>query len=121
MKELTLSSIAKGKVELAFQRELAKVIKNISEPGTGGKAREVIIKLKFEPYGVDREKASLTVEVSSKLSPQDNITANFDITPNGNIMERFSSTDAPGQMMIDPLSGEIMDTPTYVIDATAKA
>lgn len=123
--ELTLSNFVKGKLEKLFQKELKTIMKNILDEDTGYGKRELIIKIAFKPEYEERENIRVTITAESKLVGHEGLTTNLDLARRGSdnflVTERRSTKDAPGQMMIDPISGDLFDTPTYVIDATAKA
>jgi hypothetical protein len=66
---LTLASLGKGAVLELFDRELQRVLENISDINTNPRTkREIQIKVIFEPEDKDREIAYATVEFTTKLA-----------------------------------------------------
>lgn len=67
--DLTLSTLAGGELEAAFQRELQRVAANIADERTDHKAsRRITLTVDFEPDS-DRDRAFLAVQAKTKLAP----------------------------------------------------
>lgn len=65
----TLSTIAGGALELRFQEELEKLLRNIDDPNTDPQAKRVLqVQLTLKP-GKSRTGAEVAISVTSKLAP----------------------------------------------------
>ena len=108
MEKLTLGNLKNGAVDEVFQRELANVLKNMSDPNTSNtKARSITIKLNFKP-DKKRESGKLSFNVKSTLCPVEEMETIF-VMDAKSIVEIGNSS--PGQMVINIETGEIEETP----------
>jgi len=68
--KVTLTNLNDGLVEEQFNRELSKVLANISDLNTSpSETREINIKFKVKPHD-DRAAWAMKIEVTSKMAPQ---------------------------------------------------
>lgn len=71
---VTLETIGNGAATEMFEEELTKVLENIMDPNTDGKAiREITVKVRAKPHK-DRSGAQFTIDVTSKLAPITGVT-----------------------------------------------
>lgn len=67
LQELTLENLKGGAAGALFQKELQKALENILDPNTPPKAkRTILLKVIISPEE-DRERATITLQVSSSL------------------------------------------------------
>lgn len=65
--QLSLVNLAGGAAVEKFDIELARVIRNLLDPNTTVKPREITVKVKLAPANERRDQLAMRVEVTSKL------------------------------------------------------
>lgn len=66
---ITLATICGGAAEEVFQRELAELLKNVTDPNTTAEAkRRIVLTFDFSPLS-DRTGSSVSFACQSKLAP----------------------------------------------------
>lgn len=72
---LTLETLADGACLERFNDSLQAVLDNLTDPNTGTKTREVILKVKFKP-DEERSFVQILIECTPKLAPASSIASN---------------------------------------------
>lgn len=102
-----LNKIGNGALQSRFNREMEKVVKNMKDPNTPYKeARKITITLTFK-QDEERNAASCTVEVGSKLAKAKSFETNFGIgqdLKNGQYLAKEYNNQIPGQLGLDDVS-----------------
>lgn len=77
MNKINLQEIVGGQLQAKFERSFEKVIENLQDPNTSFKVkRGITIKLDFT-QNEDRDDVSVSVMISEKLAPQQDMNTKF--------------------------------------------
>lgn len=77
MNKINLQNLVGGQLQEKFERAFEKVIENLQDPNTSYKVKRGIdIKLNFT-QNEDRDDVSVSVLVSEKLAPQQDMSTKF--------------------------------------------
>lgn len=115
---INFATLAGGAVEERFHQELEKVLANIMDPNTDGKAvRGLNISIKFKPTEERRSMPTVEFQIAPKLAPVKNIKTAIliDEDLNGKVVSAELCTQVKGQMVI-----EGTETPDVTSDKVTK-
>lgn len=133
MNKVDLANIVGGQLQEKFERAFEKVIENLQDPNTSFKVkRGISIKLDFT-QNENRDDVSVSVLVSEKLAPQQDMNTKFYIGKNlqtGEVFAEEYGKQVRGQMNIDDYqheqvvdgktvdtdTGEIVEEPSKIYD-----
>ena len=72
---LNLETLADGAAIERFNDALQQALDNLLDPNTGGKAREVILKVRLKPDD-NKDILQITIDCVTKLAPSETISSN---------------------------------------------
>jgi hypothetical protein len=102
--EKSIVEMCRGGVLERIDMEMAKVLQNINDWNTDAKkARTVTVKVTLRP-SPDREKVSVSYEVTSKLAPATELQTSLSLGTDGATGEFYAvenTPNLPGQMNMD--------------------
>ena len=122
MNKVGLQDIVGGQLQEKFNRAFEKVVENLQDPNTSFKVKRGIdIKLGFTQNG-NREDVKVSVVVSEKLAPQQDMSTSFYIGKDlqtGEVFAEEYGKQVRGQMSLNEIapveqtvSAEVIDTET---------
>lgn len=138
MNKINLQNLVGGQLQEKFERAFEKVIENLQDPNTSYKVKRGIdIKLNFT-QNEDRDDVSVSVLVSEKLAPQQDMSTKFYIGKDlstGEVFAEKYGRQVRGQMNLNDYqneqvvdgktvnteTGEIVAEPGKVIDLRKAA
>lgn len=109
MNKINLQNLVGGQLQEKFERAFEKVIENLQDPNTSYKVKRGIdIKLNFT-QNEDRDDVSVSVLVSEKLAPQQDMSTKFYIGTDlstGEVFAEEYGRQVRGQMNLNDYQNE---------------
>lgn len=119
MNKINLQEIVGGQLQAKFERSFEKVIENLQDPNTSFKVkRGITIKLDFT-QNEDRDDVSVSVMISEKLAPQQDMNTKFYIGKDLKTEEVFAEEygkQVRGQMNFNDVLEKEQKSQEQIID-----
>lgn len=115
--QVSLENLGNGACVEKFNIELEKVIENILDPNTDGKARVITLKVAIKPSEKNRTATDVEVHCSSKLSAPVAFGTHIYMGTQKGVMVAFEHN--PEQMTFDDVKPEF-DSSETVVDFPAQ-
>lgn len=108
--EFDFNVLSEGAVAKTIARELKKIAENLVDPNVKNSTRRLNVAVGFKLTD-DAKAVSVSAQVKSTLAPDEDKVDTFLIGRNGmgDVEMRPLRSSAPGQLMIDPESGQMLD------------
>lgn len=108
--EFDFNVLSEGAVAETIARELKKIAENLVDPNVKNSTRKLNVAVGFKLTD-DAKAVSVSAQVKSTLAPDEDKVDTFLIGRNsmGEVEMRPLRSSAPGQLMIDPESGQMLD------------
>lgn len=108
--EFDFNVLSEGAVAETIARELKKIAENLVDPNVKNSTRKLNVAVGFKLTD-DAKAVSVSAQVKSTLAPDEDKVDTFLIGRNGmgDVEMRPLRSSAPGQLMIDPESGQMLD------------
>lgn len=108
--EFDFNVLSEGAVAETIARELKKIAENLVDPNVKNSTRKLTVAVGFKLTD-DAKAVSVSAQVKSTLAPDEEKVDTFLIGRNsmGDVEMRPLRSSAPGQLMIDPESGQMLD------------
>lgn len=123
MNKVELQNIVGGQLQEKFGKSFMKVIENLQDPNTSFKVkRGITIKLDFT-QSEKRDDVFVSVLVTEKLAPQQDMNTIFYVGKDLNTGELFAEeygNQVKGQMSLDDFSHEIIEDSTDQVQEPEK-
>ncbi|MBJ7680626.1 hypothetical protein HAU30_09155 [Weissella confusa] len=108
--EFDFNVLSEGAVAENIARELKKIANNLVDPNVKNSTRKLTVSVGFKLTD-DAKAVAVSAQVKSTLAPDDEKVDTFLIGRNamGDVEMRPLRSNAPGQLMIDPDSGQMLN------------
>lgn len=108
--EFDFNVLSEGAVAENIARELKKIANNLVDPNVKNSTRKLTVSVGFKLTD-DAKAVAVSAQVKSTLAPDDEKVDTFLIGRNamGDVEMRPLRSNAPGQLMIDPESGQMLN------------